>query len=364
MAIPTIQGNLPFQSLAAAGAAQAPLAGGGAGAAAALPGAYDASYKSALGFNEAQYGNVLAGYQGVLSSQQDALSSIGRGYSDLSQQVLGGLEGAGAAERQRIGDAYAAAQGQAGQSLVSRGLGNSTVVDSTNRGLTFDAQKQYLDLADRLMQQRAGYTSQLGLAGLAQQQQSVMANSGLAQNQLGWMNSVNAPYPDAGMYSQLAQQYGMTGQADKDRNTILGAASAAGRATPQSSGAVSRGGGGFFTQPSDFSSGGTYQPQSYYSPPQYRPQLGAVGSQAAGDAAKAYFDAQGGFEPGAAVGGAGAFGPLGAPQQQQQQPFSLDYTPPEQGAGYYGYGAGPTAYGGLAGGVGSLYGAEANFWEG
>lgn len=72
-----------------------------------------------------------------------------------------------------------------------------------------------------MAQLSAGYQSQIGQAGLGFRGNAVLANSQLAQNQLGWMNSINAQYPDAGQYSQLAQMYGAQSQADKDRQAMM-----------------------------------------------------------------------------------------------------------------------------------------------
>lgn len=324
--MPRIEGQLPFDALGSAAAAAAPLAGPPDQARAALPGAYLAAAQTAQQFNQQGYLNVLKGYQDTLAGQTDALDAVGRGYSDLSARVLAGLEGAGAAERTRIGDRYARDVAAAGQSLVSRGLGNSTVVDAANRGIGAERDRSLLDLADRLMQQRAGYTAQFGLAGLDQSNRAALANSALAQNQLGFMERVQAPYPDVGPYAQIAQQLGFAAQADRDRQAALDAARAAAPPVlPQSAGTVSRGGGGFFTQPADFSAGGTYQPAAFGGgAAPYRPPLGVVGSAAAGNAAMNFFD-NGGFQAGYATG------------------FTSPYAPPAGGG--FGGGFGDQGYG-------------------
>lgn len=196
-----IQGNLPF------GGGGSTLFQGGVGN---LGASYGNAYKSALDMNKANYGNVLKGYQDTAAAQDSAQNQIAQGYAGLDNRVMSGIDTIGGARRQEIADQYQAAQGAATQSLTNRGLGNSTVVDSVNRGLQYDRQKSETQLSDDLAGMRAGYQSNIGLANLGYLNQANQQRTDLGQNQLGWMNSVNAPYPDAGMYSQLAQQYGAT----------------------------------------------------------------------------------------------------------------------------------------------------------
>ncbi len=233
----------------------------------------------------------------ALQQQQAQNAQTQKGYTDLMGQVMGTIQGVDASQRQAINDAYAQQQGSALQSLTSRGLGNTTVTDSVQRGLMYDKQKADIALSNQMAQLKAGYQSQLGLAGLgfagqaiqqntAQQnsmanaaasygsqlglaglgyagqasqqalaQQNLAAqtkagygaqigmaglgyagqavgndtaqrnaisafgnqalgqNTGLAQNQLGWMNSISSPYPNAAAYSQLQNQAGAADQA-------------------------------------------------------------------------------------------------------------------------------------------------------
>ncbi len=249
------------------------------------------------------YANLGGQVQGALQpmdtglgQQQAQNARTQQGYTDLLGQVMGTIQGVDASQRQAIQDQYVAAQGQAGQSLASRGLGNTTVTDSVQRGLLYDKTKSDVNLSNQMAQLRAGYQSQLGLAGLgfatqanqmntaqqnaiagqrasygsqlgqanlnyaqqasqqalAQQNleaatrasyadqigrqglgyagqavannasqrnaisafgnQALAANTNLAQNQLGWMNSVSSPYPNAAMYAQLQNQAGSNQQ--------------------------------------------------------------------------------------------------------------------------------------------------------
>lgn len=267
---------------------------------------YAAAYNSALSANQTNYNNILAGFQQTARNQGSAQDRIASGYQSaydtlrdstlraaagygaLQSSVLSGIRDVGASQQQAIDDYYAQQRGQATQSLVDRGLGNTTVVEGVRRGLGLDQQKANVALANQMAQLTAGYQSNLGLAGLnfqnqaaaqlagqanlglGYQAQAAAQNTALAQSQLGWMNSVNAPYPNAGLYAGLAQQYGATQQANADRASFDAArqqmAQAAARAggtpaVPQ--GATVLGGGEvspWGPSPGTFGGGGGYQP--------------------------------------------------------------------------------------------------------
>lgn len=184
---------------------------------------YQNTYQNALNLNQQNYANILSGFQGTMAAQNQAQNQIQGGYGNLQASVLGGIQGIGASQSQAIADAYARQSGAEAQGLVSRGLGNTTVANSVQHGLMLDKQKADISLANQIAGLQAGYQSNIGLAGLNFGNQANMQNTALANQQLGWMNSVNAPYPNAGMYGQLAQQYG----ASQQQNRLFDALSAA-----------------------------------------------------------------------------------------------------------------------------------------
>lgn len=204
--IPFTQGGNPFQG------AQTGLAG--------LAGQYGQGYNNALAQNAAMYENVLKGYQQTIGNQVTAQDAIGKGYTDLYNQVLGGISGIEASQKQQIADTYAMDTGRATQSLIDRGLGNTTVSDSVRRGLRADEQKAQTGLANQIAALNAGYQSQLGLAGLGQQREAAAANTQLADRQLQFMASPTAAYPDANQYNQLFRQQGEWDQANADRQQL------------------------------------------------------------------------------------------------------------------------------------------------
>lgn len=208
---------------------------------------YGSAYQAALQLNQQNYQNILQGYQQTVANQLAAQQNVQAGYGQLSTNVLSTIQGIDASQRQAIADSYAAQAGQANQGLINRGLGNTTVRDSVQRGLSLDNAKANIALTNQTQQLTAGYQSQLGLAGLSYGGQAVRENTALANQQLQWQNSVNAPYPNAQLYSQLAMQRGAVRQGSSGAmpmggSTAGGSSGANGYFRP---GAVS-GGGGYF----------------------------------------------------------------------------------------------------------------------
>ena len=239
MALNQIGGNLPWgggganQFMGLGGSASQSLAALGTG--------YANAYRDALAMNQANYGNILAGYQQTLGANADARNAIGSGYDQLLNDVLGGIGSLGQSRQRDINAQYTQQSGQQAQQLINRGLGNTTVQQSVQRGLQFDQARASNDLAEQIANQTASFRSSLGQAGLGYRERAVAANSADAMRQLDWMNSVNAQYPDAGQYAMLAQQFGAAQQQEQDRRRML--AAAGGNGPPSGGGYVPSGGG-------------------------------------------------------------------------------------------------------------------------
>lgn len=261
--------------------------GGGSmysGGMAGLSASYNSAYNSALAANQQNYNNILGGYQQTAYNQRAGENAVIGGYNTLTNQVLSGISGSGEAQKQAIDDNYARQMGAASQQLTNTGLNNSTIAQSTQRGISLDQNKAQTDLANQMAQLDAQYRSSLGLAGLQYQGHAVDADTGLAVNQLNWMNSVQIPYPDAAAYSNLAMMYGSQAEADKNRQAMqdMYNQGLAGASQPM-------GGGGF---------SGVYgtQPMPYYpnsSPSSYTPQ-GAGGQAYSGSPGASYAYSPGG----------------------------------------------------------------------
>lgn len=234
---------------------------------------YNTAYQQALSVNQQNYNNITAGYQQTATYQQGAQAGITAGYNTLNAQVMGGIAGTDQANQQAINDMYAQQIGQQTQSMVDRGLGNTTVTQAVQRGLTLDQAKAQTDQANKFAYTYADYQSQLGQAGLGYQNQAVQQNVGLANQQLQFMNSVSAPYPDPSQYSQAAYQSGQAkAGAPSYQYPTSGGVSGTSSKVQSPAPPMSGGGGGYYGSGSapygGYSANYSYAGQSAYAEPE------------------------------------------------------------------------------------------------
>jgi hypothetical protein len=285
--------------------------------AAGLTANYQQNYQNALGMNQSNYQNILQGYQNTIASQN-------AGYSSLYSDVMGTISGIERGRADAINADSRAFMGGQTQSLIDRGLGNTTVQSAVASGVEADRARRMNELSGQMAGIRGQYQSQLGLAQLG-------AVGGLQSRQLDWMNSVSAAYPDAGMYGQMALQYGATDAARRAAEQIGAAGDAA----------ASGGGAG----------AGMPAPRVGYTP---QPRLGGVPAGAQGGA-NTFFQIPGGaVGAGSAMGGIG--GALGAGAYGGNAIGMIGGEVPAAG---YGNALGMTS--GFMGGA-DLYNQSANPW--
>lgn len=169
---------------------------------------YTSAYNAARDLNQQMYSNQLAGHAERLSNYQAANASLMSGYRGLQRQVMRRLAGTNRANLQDIADSYTALSGQQSQQLIDRGLGNTTVQSAVLRGLAADHAKEATRSRGNFAQLMASQIGQIGSARLAAQERGMNFMSGLQADRLGMMERVSAPYPDPGMYAQLAMAGG------------------------------------------------------------------------------------------------------------------------------------------------------------
>lgn len=157
---------------------------------------YVDQYKNAISQQTANYNNILNAYGLALGNTQDAASRIASGYSGLNNQVQNQLTGAEAAQRQAIADSYQQQSGKTLGSAVSRGLGNTTVLDSLQRGDLAEKNKADVNLSSQMANLRAGYTGQFGTAGLGAQAQQMGIQGALGGQLIGTLGGYRQPLPD------------------------------------------------------------------------------------------------------------------------------------------------------------------------
>lgn len=171
-------------------------------------GSYKSAYTAARDLNQQLYANQLAGHAERLSNYQAANNALLGGYRGLQRQVMRRLAGSNRANLQDIADSYTALSGQQSQQLIDRGLGNTTVQSAVLRGLAADRAKETTRSRGNFAQLMASQLGQIGGARLSAQERGMNFMSGLQGDRLAMMERVSAPYPDAGMYAQLAMAGG------------------------------------------------------------------------------------------------------------------------------------------------------------
>lgn len=234
MATPNLSVNLPINQLAANGQALAGLGGDPQAALAQLGPLYAQGYQASLGLNDQLLRGTQGGYESLRQAVNDQYAGIKAGYDQLGTAVQNQLIGTNTTNLNDIQDRYRAASGAAAQAGIDRGIGNTTIALNMQRAIEQDAARARTDSQEKFAQLRAGYQSQIGQAGLGSQREGVGLGANLGQNQLAMLERTNIPYPDAGMFSKLAEMYGASAQAQQDRRDLEAA--------------MPRGGGGTFSR--------------------------------------------------------------------------------------------------------------------
>jgi hypothetical protein len=205
-------------------------------------------------------GNALNGWGQLLNNITQGYGNIGQGYQNVENQVMNNLSLLGSSQAQDINQAYQQQAANAQQDLANRGLGNTTINQSTTRGIDLDRQRALMANAQgvqqqinqalmntaypALQQQNNAIGSETGVAaqGLGQQyqgaqdmanlqnnalqfgQNAINAQTALGQGQLGFMNSINQTGPDMNMLAALAQALGSSGYGYGNPQALAGLA--------------------------------------------------------------------------------------------------------------------------------------------
>ena len=168
-----------------------PLGGGGTGGnnqlmqnlLAQLQSSFDAANSAGL----AQYKNLLGSVKGT----QQSILGKGGTYG----KAMGQLNNFGRSAMSDINLNTANQLGAMDQSMVSRGLGNTTLRSNAAQGVNADAQRQKLMLQDQIAAQKSGLFERQ--AGMQANMGNLMADSILSRQNVG---------PDMSQYLTLIQQ--------------------------------------------------------------------------------------------------------------------------------------------------------------
>lgn len=155
--------------------------------------------------NQEQYQNIMNGFKTQQDEAQANAGATAAGYNKLTQDVMGQLQGTQRSAQQDLANQYAGNVAGIQQNALGRGLGNSTVVDSLNRGADQTYNQGNLAIQSQYGQLLAGALGQYGSQALGY---GAHANEGIQQlrsNQLGYMGQYQQ-----GLQGQFnnAQQFG------------------------------------------------------------------------------------------------------------------------------------------------------------
>ena len=97
-----------------------------------------------------------SGLMDIVKQLQAAQTAANKANEDRYQSILGTFSSMGQAGEARIGQVEQQAQAKNTQDLTNRGLGNTTVTSSTNRGIASDAEAARQQLAENVATSKAG----------------------------------------------------------------------------------------------------------------------------------------------------------------------------------------------------------------
>lgn len=165
---------------------------------------YEGAYSNYVNLNKQLYDNINSGYARMLTDMRGAQAGLQAGYTGLESRVMQRLAGKNRANIRDIGNKYTALSGQMSQQMIDRGLGNTTVQQSIQRGLASDQAAETTRSREGYSKLMADYQTRIGGNALEARQQGISMMSGIQGRTLDWMNSITAPPPDPGLYAQLA----------------------------------------------------------------------------------------------------------------------------------------------------------------
>jgi hypothetical protein len=149
--------------------------GGGAGGQGSLAAEYQKAMDKANRANEMRYGELIQGFDG------------------LHSRVMGNLDQVGNQEKADILERYSDAEKLSYQSLVNRGFGNSTMLNTMKQGTVRESNRDIARLQSELAAQRAN------------------ADMAISQGKLGVMERRNDIQPDFSQMIALSQGLGQSG---------------------------------------------------------------------------------------------------------------------------------------------------------
>ena len=172
--------------------------------------------------NDQTYKQILAGYQAQANAFNGDWNRVNNGY----QTMINDNEAYGKSQRQELNDFWMQKGDQMQQSMVARGMGNTSSLDSAQRGVAYDQYKSGLALDDSILArktdlqnaqlqykgQAAQIQSGIGMQGLAYQQEALGQRYGAEANYVSQLDLGNVLASNQQNQQSLANQYAMQSQ--------------------------------------------------------------------------------------------------------------------------------------------------------
>ncbi len=170
--------------------------------------------------NQQNYDNVLQGYRDMISSFSGNGGVVDRGYQNM---INGYANDFGAGQRNQLALQRDQNMGNAQQSAISRGLGNTTTLDALTRGVNSDYGNSLLNLNDQIATNKAGM-QQNYLNWAADANKSVLGIQGAQQDFMG--GAFNQKYGAGAQYASQAALQSQGAQSNFDLQSMLTKANA------------------------------------------------------------------------------------------------------------------------------------------
>lgn len=172
---------------------------------------------SASGMRADVFSNIMAqsaqaGQQENAQRGQAILSGYGqqiannRGFAD---QQMGYVDAYGGSQREALRQQFVQQQAKARQAAIKRGLGNTTIQNSLDRGVNADYARANMQLEDQLLQNR-----------LNQNQTNIGIENKLTGDRLGFLSAIQNPYPTLADISNLYLQSAVLDETKASRTAV------------------------------------------------------------------------------------------------------------------------------------------------
>lgn len=166
---------------------------------------YQNAFNEAKQANESRYGTILGGYDSRLTDFSRATSGLQTQYNDRFDRIMGRIYGVGQSQRNNLDESFDRNRAGGYASAISRGLGNTTVLDATTRGIDLDRERAKIQLEDALSREQSDYDARLSGESLAFGERGLGEWARQKKEKLDFMERRTDAYPDPNVYAAAAR---------------------------------------------------------------------------------------------------------------------------------------------------------------